>query len=131
MHASSRAVIIAKLHNNMTAVNIGAVAISRSAAGSNTAGGSSILECSATITPVPDPIVSSSTFEWFFGPNNGSLPSGVTATENISSNGDTYTSTLWFSPLSHSHTGMYTCRLGGNARLADTFSVIVNGMTVL
>ena len=75
-------------------------------------------------------IVSPPIFEWFFGPNNGSLSSGVTPTENISSNGDTYTSNLQFSPLSQSHTGMYTCRLGGNARLADIFTVIVNGMTV-
>ena len=101
---------------------------------SNIAGENSSLECSATISPMPDPIVASPTFEWFFGPNDHSLPYGVTPTETtVSSNGYmyTYTSTLQFSPLSQSHTGMYRCQLGGNERLADTFSVIVNGMTVL
>ena len=101
-------------------------------AGSNIAGENSSLECSATITPMPNPNVSPPTIEWFYGrcPYNGSLPSGVTPTETTLSNEYTYTSTLQFSPLSQSHSGMYTCQLGGNARLADTFSVIVNGMTV-
>ena len=106
----------------------------RSGSNNIIAGENSSLECSSAITPMPDPIVSQPTFEWFFGhcPNNASLPSGVTPTETISSrNGDIYTSSLQFSPLDQSHTGMYTCRLGGNARLADTFSIIVNGMTVL
>ena len=80
------------------------------------------LECSVEITPnplpqnVPVPII-----DWFFGPNNTSLPSGVTCLTPLSTvmgSGNTYSSTLQFSPLQQSHAGMYTCRLGSNARLA-------------
>ena len=42
--------------------------------------------------------------------------------------GNTYTSTLQFSPLRESHAGMYTCRLGGNARLASSTTITVNRM---
>ena len=77
-----------------------------------------ILECSATITPNSLPVnVPSPTFEWFYNLTNTSLPSGVTASY-VTNNGNTYISTLYFSPLQESHAGMYTCRLGGNERLA-------------
>ena len=65
---------------------------------------------------------------WSYGPNsNASLPSGLTppvTTLSLSSN--TYTSTLQFSVLSQSHTGMYTCRLGAG-RLVNSAMVTVNG----
>ena len=103
-----------------------------SPSGSNgTAGETYSLMCSTTLHPdsVPFPSdVPSPTFEWFFG-NNSSLPSGVTFLETILINADTYTSTLQFSPLSQSHAGMYTCRIGAGI-LANNTMVTVNGMTV-
>ena len=84
------------------------------------------LQCSACImsplldnVPVP-------TFEWFFGPDNSSLPSGVTIS-NVTNSSNTYTSTLQFSTLSESHSGLYTCRLGGNERLAANTNITVKG----
>ena len=62
--------------------------------------------------------MSSPTIDWFFGPNNASLPSGVTPMATVMGNGNNYSSTLQFSILQLSHAGMYTCRLGSNARLA-------------
>ena len=85
------------------------------------------LECSATITPNPLPDnVPSPKFEWFYGPNNMSLPFNVTMSD-VTNNSSTYTSTLEFSPLRESHAGMYTCRLGGNERLAANTNITVNG----
>ena len=104
------------------------VAISPS--GSTTAGETYSLTCSATLhsknPSLPDPNIPSPTFEWFFGPNgNDPLLSGLTPTPTVLSGG-TYTSTLQFSPLSPSHTGNYTCRLGA-ASLVNSAVVIVNG----
>ena len=94
-----------------------------------TAGEIYSLMCSATLnsdsTPLPSD-VPSPTFEWSFGPNNSSLPSGVSQ-PMTTGNGNTYTSTLQFSPLSQFHAGMYTCRLGVG-RLANNATVAVNGM---
>ena len=87
------------------------------------------LTCSTTLHPDSVPLpsdVPSPTFEWFFGPNNSSLPSGVTPMATVLSN-VTYTSTLQISSLSQSHAGMYTCRLGPG-RLANNAMVTVNGM---
>ena len=67
-----------------------------------------------------------SPIEWFFGPNNAPLPSGVTSV--ATSNGNTYTSTLQFSPLSRSHAGIYTCRLGAGRLLMNTTTINVNGI---
>ena len=83
-----------------------------------------ILQCSITIAPNPLPLnVSPPMFEWLFGPDNSSLPSGVTVSHMIN-NGNTYNSTLQFSPLRHFHAGSYTCRFGSNERLAATSRVI-------
>ena len=104
------------------------VAISPS--GSAIAGEIYSLTCSATLfpnsnPPLPDPNIPSPTFEWFFGPNgNSPLPSGLTPTPTVL-NGDTYTSTLQFSPLSQSHSGNYTCRLGAGS-LVNNAMLIVN-----
>ena len=106
-------------------MNISPVTITASG-GANTriAGTSFSLVCSATVetqtdTPTPN-------FDWFFGTNNDSLPSGATPTATVM--GKNYTSTLQFSPLQESHAGMYTCRLGSNARLAVNAMVTVNRM---
>ena len=104
-------------------VNIGPVTITASG-GSNTgiAGTGFSLVCSATVQTQND--TSTPNFDWFFGTNNGSLPSGVTPMATVL--GNNYTSTLQFSPLQESHAGMYTCRLGSNARLAVNAVVTVN-----
>ena len=87
----------------------------------STAGGTGSLVCSAMITTNPRPDnIPSPTVEWFFGPNNSSLPSGVITTPDGN--------TLQFSPLNQSHAGMYTCRLVGSARLVARTTLIVNGM---
>jgi hypothetical protein len=91
--------------------------------GSSTAGENSTLECSASIVTQPD--TPPPHFQWFFGPNNNSLPFQTPRTTNGVTN--RYSSTLQFSPLSQSHVGMYTCRLGGNARLAARTTLFVNG----
>ena len=95
-----------------------------SPSGSSIAGGNSMLMCSASIatqsdTPRPH-------FQWFYGPNNYSLP--FRQSPMTTNSGNMYSSTLQFSPLNQSHAGMYTCRLGGNARLAARTTLIVNGM---
>ena len=95
-----------------------------SPSGSSAAGGNLMLVCSASIatqsdTPPPH-------FQWFYGPNNNSLP--FRQSPMATNNGNMYSSSLQFSPLNQSHAGMYTCRLGGNARLAARTILIVNGM---
>ena len=93
----------------------------------STAGKNFTLECSAVITPNPLPKnVSYPSFEWFYGPNNLSLPLNISVS-NVSRSGDSYISNLQFSPLSQSHAGMYTCRLGSNKRLATHTILKVNG----
>ena len=100
-------------------------------AGSNgvtgTAGDQNVtIDCSADITPNPLPKdVSPPSFEWFYGPNNTSLPSSVTVS-NVTNSGNTYTSTLQFSPLQLYHAGTYICRLGGNERLAASTMITVD-----
>ena len=70
------------------------------------------------------------TFQWFFGPNgNASLPSGLTTpttTSIVHTSKIIYNSTLQLSPLSQSHAGMYTCRIGAG-RLVNSAVVTVNG----
>ena len=98
-----------------------------SPSGSSTAGGNSVsLVCSASIATQSDSPMPH--FQWSFGPNNNSLPFRTPVTTN---SGNTYTSTLQFPPLSQSHAGMYTCQLGGNARLAARTTLIVNGMYII
>ena len=106
--------------SDITTVNIGSVSITAQSSG--TSGKIFSISCSAEIviksdSPYPN-------FEWFFGPSNNSLPSNV-AVLAVTRTGITYTSTLQFSPLLQSHAGMYTCRLGGNERLAEKTTVTV------
>jgi hypothetical protein len=72
-------------------------------------------------------------FQWSFD-NSISLPSGVTATPTVisssNSTSETYTSILQFSPLSQSHAGMYTCRLGPG-RLMNSAVVTVNSKAMV
>ena len=98
-----------------------------------TAGETYSLTCSATLhsrnPPLPDPNIPSPTFEWFFGPNGNDprLPPGfnLTLMKTVFNSG-TYTSTLQFSPLSQSHSGNYTCRLGVG-RLVNSNMFVVAG----
>ena len=103
-----------------------------SAVGSNTAGETYLLNCSAILfepsclpSDVPSP-----NFQWSFN-GSASLPSGVTAMPTImsssNSTSETYTSILQFSPLSECHTGSYTCRLGPG-RLMNSTMVTINGI---
>ena len=105
-----------------------------SLSGSSTAGETYSLTCSATLhfnnPPSPDSYVTPSpTFQWFFGPNGDApFPSGLTPGPTVLSSG-IYTSTLQFSPLSQSHTGNYTCRLGAGS-LVNSAMVTVNGIVI-
>ena len=107
--------------------------------GFGNAGETYSLSCSAILilpgilpTGTPTP-----TFQWFFGPNgNAFLPSGLTTPATTSRMGTianlattTYTSTLQFSPLSQSHAGNYTCRIGAG-RLVNSAMVTVNGIMI-
>ena len=84
-----------------------------------------VLNCSAHIIIPSSDCVPPPSFEWFF--NYESLPLNVTVS-NVTNNSNTYTSTLQFPALSESaHSGLYTCRLGGNERLAASTNVTVKG----
>lgn len=107
-------------------MDIGPVSLSSSGFVGGTVGTSFSLECSASIVTQPDSPVPF--FEWFYGPTNTSLPSDVTMS-NVTSEDGVYTSMLRFSSLLLSHTGMYTCRLGGNRRLAANTILIVGYAT--
>ena len=111
------------------------VAISSS--GSTTAGETYSLSCSATLVPnrnppLPDPNIPLPTFEWFYGPNSDApLPSGLTPSATVFSS-NTFTSTLQFSPLSQSHAGNYTCRLGAgglvNSNMFTVTGILYNSI---
>ena len=117
--------VIVNLHCLPPSVDIGPVTIGPSAASNTAIAGTSFsLVCSATVqtqddSPTPN-------LDWFFGANNASLPSSVTPMATVMGSGNTYSSTLQFSPLQQSHAGMYTCRLGSNSRLAAITMIIVN-----
>ena len=104
-------------------MDIGPVSISPSNATIRTAEEFLNLSCSADI--ILDSLSQDVTFEWFFGPNNSTLPTGVTVS-NVTNNSNTYTSTLQLSSLTQSHVGTYTCRIGGNKRLAASATVTVS-----
>ena len=65
--------------------------------------------------------------EWLFA--GSTLPDDIMTTFQIETSGNinTYTSTLLFPPLQLYHTGVYTCKVGGNERLAGTINIRVNG----
>ena len=102
--------------------------VSISSSGSAIAGESYSLTCSATLVdPIPLPSnIPTPNFEWFFGPNgDASLPFGIAPPVTIES-GNTFTSTLHFSTMSQSYSGMYTCRLGAGS-LANSTTINVQG----
>ena len=113
-------------------VDIGPLRISPSALGNRSVGETNFtLTCSADIvlwSDSPHP-----TFEWFFGPTNTTVQnsSNITVSTVTNSTRNTYTSTLHFVHLQESHAGLYTCRLGGNQRLATATTVSFNGESVL
>ena len=98
--------------------------VTLTASGPGVVGNNFSLTCSAKlIDPIPLPTtVPFPTFEWFFGLNgNTSLPSGVMPMGTVLKSGYIYSSTLQFTPtLSHSHAGMYTCRLGAGRLVNST-----------
>ena len=113
------------------------LSVSISPSGPTTAGETYSLTCSAILNtrnpPLPDLDIPSPTFEWFYGPNgNALLPSGLTQPTTVLTqpttvfSSGTYMSTLHFTPLSQSHTGNYTCRLGAGS-LVNSNSLTVSG----
>ena len=106
--------------------------VSISSSGSAIAGESYSLTCSAIlIDPVPLPSnIPTPNFEWLFGPNgDASLPFGVALPITVESE-NTFTSTLHFSILSQSNSGMYTCRLGAG-NLSNSATINVQGIIIL
>ena len=95
------------------------ITVSITASGTNTAGETYSLECSAAVTGSTD----QPTITWL-DPMNNPIPSGMVTTTGS-------TSTLTFNPLSASHTGTYTCRatLGGESD-EDSFNVSILGKTL-
>ena len=60
------------------------------------------------------------------------IPSGLTTTATDLGTDNIYRSTLQFSPLSQSHTGNYTCRLGaGRLVNSNTFTVTRKYITIV
>ena len=112
--------------------NMDGIFVTITPSGSTTAGRNYSLTCSSTLhsnnPPSPESyIMPPPTYEWFFGPNgNDPLPSGVTPTETVLGSDSIYRSILHFSPLSQSHTGNYTCRLGAGS-LININMITVNG----
>ena len=88
--------------------------------GTNTAGETYSLECSARVAET----LGQPTITWLDPMNNTQFPSEsdmVTTTGNMS--------TLTFNPLATSHAGTYTCRVtAGGVTETQTSTVIVNGM---
>ena len=96
-----------------------AVGISITASGTNTAGETYNLECSATVT--------GSTYQptiiWM-DPMNNPVPSEMVTTTGSMS-------TLTFNPLATSHTGTYTCRgMVGGVTQNKTSEIIVQSKSV-
>ena len=80
------------------------------------------MECMVTVPCDTEP-AAQPTFDWLYFRGTNENPS--TLTSSMTRSGNTYTSTLRFSPLNQSHAGNYTCRLGGNPRLAASY--VING----
>ena len=96
------------------------ISLSITASGTNTAGQTYRLECSATVTGSPD----QPTFTWL-DPINNPVPSVMVTTTGS-------TSTLTFSPLTVSNAGTYTCRVtAGGVTETQTTTVVLNGIILL
>ena len=121
--------------NNLTSIpSVRFDRVTLLATGSGIVGTAFSLSCSATLID-PTPLsynVPSPHFEWLFGPGgSASLPSGVTPMATILMSGNTYFSTLLFSPtLNKFHAGMYTCRLGAGRLVNSTVVSAVKGKLI-
>ena len=105
-------------------MNVSVVTTSPSVAATpRTVGDNFTLMCQTDITPSPP--LEDVTFEWFFGPDNSSLPSNVTVSD-VTNTGNTYANTLQFSPILLSHVGMYVCRLWNYSTQTASTIITVN-----
>ena len=96
------------------------ISISVTASGTNTAGQTYRLVCSATVTGSND----QPTFTWL-DPMNNPVPSGMVTTTGSMS-------TLTFSSLTVSHAGTYSCRVtAGGVTETQTTTVTLNGITII
>ena len=96
------------------------ISLSITASGTNTAGQTYRLVCSATVTGSTD----QPTFTWL-DPMNNQVPSVMVATTGSMS-------TLTFSPLTVSHAGTYTCKVTTEGVTEiQTTTFIVKGMFVV
>ena len=92
------------------------ISLSITASGTNTAGQTYRLVCSATVTGSTD----QPTFTWLNPINNTVLSGMVTTTGSMS--------TLTFSPLTVSNAGTYTCRVtAGGVTETQTTTVVISG----
>ena len=97
------------------------ISLSITASGTNTAGQTYRLVCSATVTGSTD----QPTFTWL-DPMNNPVPSGMVTTLMDSM------STLTFSSLTVSNAGTYTCRVtAGGVTETQTTTVVLNGIIIL
>ena len=76
------------------------------------------MECMVTLPCDTEP-EAQPTFDWSFPHGNNLL------TPSLRRSGNNYISTVRFPPLNQSDAGTYTCRLGGNPRLAASY--VING----
>ena len=94
--------------------------VSITASGSNTAGQTYRLVCSATVTGSID----QTTFTWLY--NSSNITSDIS---RIDTGDGSYSSNLTFSPLAASHAGTYTCRVTARGETeTQTNTTTVNGM---
>ena len=96
-------------HNYVCAVDI---TVSITASGTNTAGETYSLECSATVTGS----TGQPTITWL-DPMDHPVPSGMVTTTGSMS-------TLTFNPLSASHAGTYTCRATLGAAMQTNTEIV-------
>ena len=86
------------------------------------------LTCSVDISPYPLPDnVKPPTFEWIHDTANEILPSVSLTTSNATIASATYSTVLQYSPLLESHSGSYTCKVGGNELLQANATLNVTG----
>ena len=112
--------VVDEIPTNTTTEAAVSISLSITASGTNTAGQTYRLECSATVTGSTD----QPTFTWL-DPMNNPVPS-VMVTTTGSMN------TLTLSPLAVSHAGTYTCRVtAGGVTETQTTTVVVKGMFVV
>ena len=114
-------------------VNSGRPVITPSIMNTGTIGELFNLTCSVDISPYPLPDnVKPPTFEWTNDTANQIiLPSVLLTTSNTTTSSATYSSILQFSPLLESHSGNYTCKVGGNEILQANATLNVTGAHVI